>query len=242
MKIRKRWIIPVAVAVSLGMCSIPEIRHVNQGVSESVGSVREGRLVNGYLIPYKGYNFRYFSPFSYYILNNAYVHNEVYNIVLDAYQTCESTCPGQQFVLMECTRRRGGRMLLHWTHQNGKSVDFMTPVKRNEEKDPWINRTGLFHYLLGFNSHGEFLLGKKTKIDFEIMARHILAVDDAAQRHGMRIRKILFHTDLHDELFSTPSGQQILQRDIRFIPRLSHFVNRVHDDHYHIDFEFLNED
>jgi penicillin-insensitive murein endopeptidase len=143
---------------------------------------------------------------------------------------------------MECTCKNGGRMLLHWTHQNGKSVDFMTPVKRGDESDPWTNNPGLVHYLFGFNEHGKFLLDPGVEIDFEIMARHILAVDDAAAKNGMRIRKILFHTSLQDELFSTPSGGILVERDINFVTRVSDLVNRFHDDHYHIDFEFLQED
>ena len=70
------------------------------------------------------------------------------------------------------------------------------------------------------------------------MARDLLAIDDAAKLNGLRIRKILFHTDLHDELFNSPSGKILSQRELNFIPHLNNLVNRFHDDHYHIDFEF----
>ncbi|HZV71176.1 MAG TPA: hypothetical protein VFG10_16595 [Saprospiraceae bacterium] len=218
--------------------SLPEIFHVNNGVSESIGSVRNGKLKNGWLIPYKGINFHYFSPFSYYILNNGFMNSSVYATVTDAYKTCETTCPGKKFTLMECTGKHGGRMLIHWTHQNGTSVDFMVPVIRGDESGNWIDRLGMLHYLIKFNEQGQFSLGHKTVIDFETIARHILAIDDAAQQHGLRIRKILFNTNLHDELFSTPSGKILAERHLRFIPHLSDLINMVHDDHYHIDFEF----
>jgi len=240
MKIKKRWIFLFGVILLLGLCSLPEIFHVNKGVSESIGSVRNGKLRNGWLIPYKGKNNRYFSAFSYYILNNAYVHSSVYATVMDAYKTCETTCPGIKFRLMECTRRHGGWMLIHWTHQNGTSVDFMTPKKRGNDSNVWLNKIGLFHYLLQFNKEGQFSLGHKTVIDFEAIARHIIALDDVAQQHGLRIRKILFNTDLHDELFSTPSGKLLAQRHLNFIPHTSDLVNMVHDDHYHVDFEMVN--
>jgi penicillin-insensitive murein endopeptidase len=95
------------------------------------------------------------------------------------------------------------------------------------------------HYLLKFDADGNLFLSPKTQIDFEAMAQHLLALDDAARENGLRIRKILFHTDLHDNLFSTPAGQELARRELRFIPRLSELVNRFHDDHYHVDFGFV---
>lgn len=239
MKFRKRWVITTVLLLLMGTCSIPEITHKNEGISESTGSVRDGKLINGWLLPYRGDNFHYFSLSSYYLFDNAYVHSSVYSTLMDAYKTCESTCPGKEFILMECTRKRGGRMIFHWTHQNGISVDFMTPKINGDDTDVWPNRAGLVHYLFGFDEDGKFLLGKKTKIDFDTMAKHILALDDAAAANGLRIRKILFHTDLHDELFATAAGMELVIRDVNFISRLNDLVNRFHDDHYHVDFEFV---
>jgi len=237
MKVKKRWIYLGGTVLLFALLSIPEITHTNRGISESVGSVRDGKLRNGWLMPFEGKNFRYFSRFSYYILNNAYVNSKVYDVLMDAYQACETSCPGKEFVLMECTRKRGGRMLIHWTHQNGTSVDFMVPTKRADGKKSLSNRAGMFHYLFQFNPEGQFTLNKKTEIDFETMATHILAIDDAARKHGLSIHKILFNTNLQDELYATPAGQEILQRGIRIIPHLSDLINRFHDDHYHIDFD-----
>ena len=133
-------------------------------------------------------------------------------------------------------------MLIHWTHQNGTSVDFMVPTMKGDNRNLMINKIGMFHYLLKFNEQGQYALGRKTVIDFETMARHLLALDDAAQHHGLKIRKILLNTNLHDELFSTPSGKLLAQRNLRFIPHLSNLINAVHDDHYHVDFEFIGEE
>jgi penicillin-insensitive murein endopeptidase len=237
MKFKKRWLFFSGTVVLLGLLSVPEMMHVNSGVSEASGSVRDGKLHNGYLMPFEGPNFRYFSRFSYYILNNAYVHSDVYNTLMEAYQTCETTCPDREFVLMECTRKHGGQMLIHWTHQNGTSVDFMVPKKNGDDHDVWSNKAGMFHYLFQFDPVGKFALNGDTEIDFECMARHILALDDAAARNGIHIRKILFNTHLQDELYSTESGKELQQRGIRIIPHLSDLVNRYHDDHYHVDFE-----
>lgn len=237
MKVKKRWIFLSGTVFILGLLSIPEITHVNTGTSESIGSVREGKLKNGYLIPFDGPNFRYFSRFSYYILNNAYVHSRVYKTLMEAYKACEQSCPGRDFILMECTRKHGGRMLIHWTHQNGTSVDFMVPKQNGVDKEVFSNKAGMVHYLFQFNETGAFKLNHNTTIDFNAMANHILALDDATQQNGLHIRKILFNTHLQDELFRTDAGKEIQRRGIRIIPQLSNLVNRYHDDHYHVDFE-----
>lgn len=242
MRLKKRWIILILIGISMITCSIPEIIHENSGVSESVGSVRNGKLNNGWLMPYKGSNYRYFSPFSYYILNNGYVHSSVHAALTNAYAECESTCPGIEFRLMECTRKKGGRMLLHWTHQNGMSADFMVPKIRKNDHHVWSNHAGLCHYLFQFDHHGRFFLGKKTEIDFETIARHIIALDKAALKNGLRIRKILFNEHLQDELFNSPSGKELAARDINIIPHLNDLINRFHDDHYHVDFEVVSSE
>ena len=237
MKVKKRWIFLGATIILMVGLSIPEMVHTNAGASESVGSVREGKLHNGWLMPFKGNNFRYFSRLSYYILNNAYVNSKVYDVLMDAYASCETSCPGKEFVLMECTRKRGGRMLIHWTHQNGTSVDFMVPTNRADGKSSLSNKAGMFHYLFQYNAEGKFKLSPKTEIDFETMAKHILALDDAAKKNGLGIHKILFNTYLQDELYNTTAGKELKARDIRIKPVLSELINRYHDDHYHVDFD-----
>jgi penicillin-insensitive murein endopeptidase len=236
----RRYFFGALILTGIGL-SMPEHFHKNSGVSRSIGSVRDGSLENGWLVPHKGPNFHYFSGVSYYLLDNAYVHSSVYNTLMQSYKTCETTCPGTLFRLMECSNKNGGQMWFHWTHQHGLSVDFMVPTKRGETKTRLSEYTGLAHYLLGYNKDGKLIVSPKTEIDFEVMARHMLALDDAAKANGLRIRKILFHTDLHDNLFSTPSGQELATRNLRFIPRLNDLVNRFHDDHYHVDFETANE-
>ena len=237
-----RWFV-LPTAILLFILSIPEMVHKNHGESEAIGSVRDGRLNNGFLLPWRGHNFTYFSFLSYYILNYGYVHSTVHDIVIDAYQACEYLTPGVRFKLMDCSRRRGGRMLVHWTHQNGTSVDFMV-VKKDErgEQHRLLDRTGLFHYGLGFDEDGRSTLLRNVTVDFETMGIHILALADAAEAHGMRIRKIIMKVEYLDELFATSSGREIRDREIFIVPRLPDVVNDVHDDHYHVDFVFTDID
>ncbi len=232
---KKKWALLIT-ALLLIVFSIPEFVHQNKGQSKSKGSVGSGQLENAYLFPYSGKNFRYFSPISYYLLNNGYTHSKVYKTVLEAYKTCEQTCPGTQFRIMECSDKHGGKLLIHRTHQNGMSIDFMIPkIKKNKQSKLW-DRIGLWHYLLEFTNSGKLTVSKKVQLDFETMARHILALDDAARKNGLRIKKVLLKIELKDDFYKTPSGKKVKQRGIYFARALGPMVNKVHDDHYHIDF------
>ena len=236
--IKKKWLVLLGMAIVLIALSMPQILHSNKGVSKAVGSVRNGKLINGYLLPYSGNNFGYFSLFSYYILNNAYVHSAVYNTVLAAYKQCEQTCPGTQFKIMEAANRDGGKIPLHRTHQNGMGIDFMIPkVAGGQQRHAW-DRIGIWHYALEFDNQGKLLLDSDTQLDFNTMAKHLLALDDAAQKHGLRIRKVLLKSELLDDFFDSEFGNQVQQRGIYFVPRMYGWINRVHDDHYHVDFQW----
>lgn len=236
-KLKKRWILLFILVIALIIACIPEIVHVNEGESISIGSARDGKLENGWLMPSRGTNFRYFSLISYYLVNAAYVNSSIYKVLTESYVICESTCPGREFVLMECTNKHGGDMLFHWTHENGTSADFMVPKKRGSKQKTWLDQAGLFHYLLKFDASGRAGLDRKIEIDFETMARHLLALDDAAKRNGVGIRRILFHSDLQDDLYRTSSGRELKKRDLNMPPHLRELINRFHDDHYHVDFD-----
>jgi penicillin-insensitive murein endopeptidase len=65
------------------------------------------------------------------------------------------------------------------------------------------------------------------------MALHLLALDQAARAHGIRIRRVIFDMALHSKLGATGSGAQVLRR-LTF-NRQQAWVR--HDEHYHVDFE-----
>ncbi len=217
--------------------STHEIFKTNSGESVSIGSVRNGSVQNAYLADWKGVNYSYFSFTSYFLADNAYLHSDIYHVIKKAYKTCESTCPDIHFKLMECGNTEGGKMYFHRTHQNGLGVDFMIPNTRNGESFRWFDQLGMLHYLLEYDEHGRNNLFPSVELDFETMAKHILALDDAAQEQGYRIYKVILKVELLDDFFSTPSGQKVRERGIYFMPRLYPLANKVHDDHYHIDFE-----
>lgn len=233
-----KWTLAI-IALALLIFSSPEIFHRNKGESRALGTVGSGSLENAYLLPYRGQNFKYFSPVSYFLLDNAYVHARVHRTLLSAYKNLEQTCPDTFFRIMECAHKGGGKMLIHRTHQNGLSVDFMIPKKKNGRQSLLYDRLGIWHYLLEFTDAGILKLDKKVEIDFETMARHILALDDAARTNGLRIQKVILKLELKDDFFKTKSGKKVKSRGIYFARSLPPNVNAVHDDHYHIDFEIV---
>lgn len=204
-------------------------------ISQSEGTVSNGSLKNGIKLPYKGENYKYFSKLSYYILNRAYVNAKVYNTVLEAYKTCEATCPNVYFRVMECSRRHGGKIVPHRTHQNGLSVDFMIPLKKGGKQYGLYDKMGEWHYLLNADENGN--VTKSVEIDFETLAKHILALDDAARKNGLMVKKVILKINLKDDLFKTESGKKLKQRGIYFVMNLSKTIDNLHDDHYHVDFE-----
>jgi penicillin-insensitive murein endopeptidase len=195
--------------------------------SKSNGQVWNGSLESGKRIPFEGENFTTYGFFGY-ILGRTYVHDKVMKTVLDAYEICQKTCPETEFVLGECGWPFGGRFLPHRTHQNGLSVDFMTPLSESGKS---VHRHGLsdvWGYKLEFDNTGK---SGKLEIDYATMAKHIAAVEKAALENGISIQKIIFDPVLQPFLFETEEG-----RKLSHLPFTSNRVAIRHDDHYHIDF------
>lgn len=238
---RKRFLISLIIllTVALGI-SFPQIFHKNTGKSISYGKVNSGSLINAYKVPFRGDNYKFFSYFSYYILGRGYVHSDVYKTVVNAYADCEKELPAYKFGIMECSKNNGGKMAPHRTHQNGLSIDFMTPLAKNGKQKRAYDRFGIFKYVQNFDSKGRLNMSKNVHIDFETMARHILILDNEARKNGLRIKKVIFKINLKDDLFKTKSGIELKQRGIYFAKHLPEMIDKLHDDHYHIDFETVN--
>jgi penicillin-insensitive murein endopeptidase len=138
---------------------------------------------------------------------------------------------------MECSDKYGGKLKLHRTHKNGKSIDFMVPKKG---KGFHYNNLGLLHYLLEFDENGILSLNKSVEIDFEVMAKHILTLQKAGKNHGVTIKKVILKINLKDDLWETPTGKKLKTSGIYFAQSLSKNIDDMHDDHYHIDFALSN--
>lgn len=207
--------------------------------SISKGTVGNGSLVNSRLFPFEGKNFFYFDSSSY-LEGRAFLNHKLLDVILKSYSDLELKIPKRQFGIMECSSQHGGKMSPHITHQNGLSVDFMTPLKAHDSIYSDLDKIGLAHYFLDFNNEGKYVMDNTIEIDFDAMAIHILSLNKNAALKGMKISKVILKTELLNDLFSTKYGQELKNSGIYFAQKLNTAINSLHDDHYHIDFTIKN--
>ena len=214
------------------------IQSIGENTKESVskGSVGGGSLINGKLFPFKGKNFMYFDERSY-LEGRGFLHSEVRDIVLDTYDSLSSVLPHRYFMIMECSRKNGGRMLPHRTHQNGLSIDFMMPLKKDNKPYYGLDTLGALHYALTFDDAGKYVNDDQVEIDFDIVSRQIVLLNYFAKKNGYRINKVIIKIELKDELYQSAFGDEIKKSGIYVVQGLTPIVNHMHDDHFHIDFE-----
>ncbi len=234
---RAKHIVIIVLCLIFLVPTFGQVLHKNNGESKSIGTVSDGKLVNGYKVPFKGENFKYFSAFDYFILGRCYVHSDVYKIIIESYKSLENKYPDYTYKIMECSKRKGGRPFPHKTHQNGTSIDFMTPLKKDNKTVRFFDKIGMWRYLMKFDSNGNARINKKIVIDFDKTANHILALEKAARKNGYRIKKVILETNLKDEIYKSKYGEELKNSNIYFVKSLPKMINELHDDHYHIDFE-----
>jgi penicillin-insensitive murein DD-endopeptidase len=230
-------VIVTIVVIALVIISIPNIFYSNLEASVSGGTPGDGSLKKAYQVEYTTSNARYFSIISYYLMGNCYVNSKLYNTVLNSYSECEKTCKNIDFRIMECSDKEGGKIMLHRTHRNGLSIDFMVPKIKDGKQTKFYDDLGLWHYLLDFNSSGRLVIDNDVTIDFETIGKHIIALDNAARANGLVVSKVIMKLNLKDDFFNTPSGKEVKRRGIYFANRLPESVDNMHDDHYHVDFK-----
>jgi penicillin-insensitive murein endopeptidase len=212
-------------------------KHINnRNPSKSVGTVSNGELLNGKLMPFEGENFEYFDKTSY-LAGKGFTHSTVKKIVLTTYSELANKFTERRFKIMECSNQHGGKISPHRTHQNGTSVDFMMPKLKNGIPYYGLDNFGIGHYLLSFDDKGRFSMNNDISIDFEMVAQHILLLERNAQLEGYKIKKVIIKIEFKDELFATPSGQKLKKSEIYIVRNLSPLINSLHDEHYHIDFD-----
>lgn len=234
---KKRRFILLFLFLVIAISASPQLFHKNKLPSKSIGKVNSGQIENAWLLPRKGENYKFFSWFSYYILGRAFAHADVYNTIVSSYEELAKANPEIKFRYMECSRKNGGRAWPHRTHQNGLSADFMTPLKKKGKQKLTYDRIGMLRYAMNFEKNGQAKINKKVSIDFDLMAQHILTLNESAKKNNLQIKKVIWNTHLRDELFNSKHGKQLKATGIYFTRNLSTQLNRLHDDHYHIDFE-----
>jgi penicillin-insensitive murein endopeptidase len=198
--------------------------------SQSIGTVADGKLINGKRLPSSRDNFVTYSRLGSFIGRNG-VHNKVRDVILESFDAIYKNYPDYQYVIGETSWLSGGSMKPHRTHQNGTSVDFMVPV-RNHDNEIELLQTNVFNkfgYNAEFDSTGN---NKDNYIDFESIAIHLFYLNELAQKHEVKIDLVIFDPTLQKLLFKTKYGT-IIKNKIRF-SKSPVWVR--HDEHYHVNF------
>ena len=206
--------------------------------SVSKGLVSKGTLLNGKLVPYSGLNFQYFDDQSY-LMGRGFVHSSVKKILIDSYTELRSVSPNHRFYIMETSHKNGGELKPHETHQNGLSVDFMMPLLKDGKEYIGLDTIGSTHYFLNFDDKGKYSQDSTIQINFNIVAEHILELDQKARENGMRIEKVIIKVELKDELYTCKYGEALKASGIYIVKSLTPSINQLHDEHYHIDFGYI---
>lgn len=186
---------PISNNISIENDTIEAFYTSNKGndlPSKSVGTVSNGSLINGKLLPFSGTNFRYFDTTSY-LNKRAFVSDKLLKTVISCYNECEHIFPGHSFCLMECSNEKGGKIAPHHTHQNGLSIDFMSPLLKEGKPYYSLDSLGAEHYLLEFDASGFNSEDKSIQIDFETVAHHLWILEQEARKNGLKISKVIWN-------------------------------------------------
>jgi penicillin-insensitive murein endopeptidase len=195
------------------------------------GTTSSGRLENGVQLPSDGNNFTGYSTVAR-LAGRTYVHSEVREIILSAYSSLAESMPRKVYKYAETGFEEGGSFAPHKTHQNGLSVDFMTPMISDNGSSVHLptHPFNKFGYDIELDPEGNY---GDLKIDFASMAAHIVALNKEAEKRGHKLWRVIFDPKLQPNLLNTKYGSY-LQNKIQFSKKPS-WVR--HDEHYHVDFE-----
>lgn len=216
----------ILVIITVVLCS-------TAWADESVcyGTTSNGRLEGGVKLPSEGGNFISYSKTAE-MVGRTYIHSKVRDILLASYQWLETETPDKVFKYAETGFKEGGKFKPHKTHQNGLSVDFMVPVVNQDGQSVhlpthYFNKLG---YSIEFDEKGNY---KEYKIDYEVLAAHIVSLHKAALENGVDLWRVIFDPKLQPRLMETKYGEY-LRKHIQFSKKRS-WVR--HDEHYHVDFD-----
>lgn len=195
------------------------------------GTTSNGSLENGVELPSDGENFVGYSTIAR-LAGRTYVHSSVKSILLNAYKNLEVTMPDTVYKYAETGYESGGKFRPHKTHQNGLSVDFMTPVKNDNDKSVHLptNPFNKFGYNIEFDASGKF---EEFQIDYNALAAHIVELHKESKKQGFDLWRVIFDPELQPDLLKTKHSDY-LKNNIQFSKKRS-WVR--HDEHYHVDFK-----
>lgn len=146
------------------------------------GTTANGRLEHGCRLRRSGATFEAYSSLGV-SLGRTYVHCTVARVVEAAYARLAEKHPDLRFVYGETGFAEGGPFKPHKTHQNGLSVDFFVPVRDSQGKSVPLGTSALnkWGYDIEFDARGRY---EDLRIDFDAIALHLAALDEAAKREA----------------------------------------------------------
>lgn len=213
----------------IGYLLLLPVGHGQAAESICFGTTSKGRLENGVKLPSGGSNFVGYSSVARFA-GRTYVHSKVRDVLLSSYQTLAAEMPDKVYKYAETGFENGGKFKPHKTHQNGLSVDFMTPVTDANGKSVHLPTHPFNRFGYDIEFKGDQYDG--LRIDYEAMAAHIVALHKASLAAGIDIWRVIFDPRLTPNLYKTKHGSY-LKKHITFSKRRS-WVR--HDEHYHVDF------
>lgn len=148
----------------------------------------------------------------------------------------QSEQPDKVYKYAETGLKNGGLFKPHKTHQNGLSVDFMTPVTDKNGKSVHLptNPLNKLGYNIEFGANNKY---KTLSIDFVALAARIVQLHKYARKNGHEIWRVIFAPELQPELYKTEYADYF-RANIQFSKKRS-WVR--HDEHYHVDFKVACE-
>ncbi|MCX7352798.1 MAG: replication initiation protein [Proteobacteria bacterium] len=188
-------------------------------------------IQNAKRLPTQGKNYQTYSRFLS-AIGRTHVHERVRDAIIKSYKILETTQPNIIYVYGETGWKNGGNFWPHKTHKNGLYVDFMVPVKKeNNPATMWLWALNGWGYYVRFNENG---VHDQYLIDFEAIIEHLKALQETCKLFYLKIKIVIFDpallrllrkTDLHQKLNSIPFASQKA-----WFP---------HDSHYHVEFEII---
>jgi len=198
--------------------------------STCFGTTKHGRLENSVKLPDDGSNFTSYSSLAA-LAGRTWVHSKVYDTVITAYKMLAVEQPAKVYKYAETGYREGGIFKPHKTHQNGLSIDFITPVLNKKGESDYLptHVFNKFGYAIEFDKNSRY---KEYTIDYEALAAHLVALHKAAIKHNIGIWRVIFDPKLQPKLYKTKYSEYI-KKNIKLSSKRS-WVR--HDEHYHVDF------
>lgn len=198
--------------------------------SQCYGTTVNGRVERAVALPLSGPNFESYGqlPVS---MGRTHVHSAVRDILLMAWQSMHDAHPDKIFKYAETGLPEGGPFPPHRTHQNGLSVDLMTPMISDDGVSTHLptDASNRFGYDIELDEQGRL---DDLSVDHEALAAWLWAVHAATTARGYALDRVIFDPALQQGLASTAEGERLMNT----LPFSTRRAWVRHDEHLHIDF------